>query len=140
MLLTSGRLVRLLSEAIPAASRASGGHPAKRTFQALRIEVNRELEALGGLVPAALAALAPGGRFAVLAYHSVEDRLVKQAFAHASTDTAPRGMPVVPPEHRARFTLLTRGAERPGAAEESRNPRAASARLRAIERNQEVAP
>ncbi|MFP5417486.1 MAG: 16S rRNA (cytosine(1402)-N(4))-methyltransferase RsmH [Actinomycetes bacterium] len=137
---TSARLVQVLSEAIPAASRATGGHPAKRTFQALRIEVNRELEALGGLVPAALAALALGGRFAVLAYHSLEDRLVKQAFAHASTDTAPRGMPVVPPEHRAQFVLLTRGAERPSPSEEADNPRAASARLRVIERIREVAP
>lgn len=136
---TSAQLVEVLSQAIPAASRATGGHPAKRTFQALRIEVNRELEALEGLLPAALAALEPGGRFAVLAYHSLEDRLVKQAFAAASTDTAPRGLPVVPPEHRAKFRLLTRGAERPEAAETLDNPRAASARLRAAERRQEVA-
>lgn len=136
---TSSELVEVLDRAIPAASRASGGHPAKRTFQALRIEVNRELEALEALLPAALAALAPGGRFAVLAYHSLEDRLVKRAFAAASTDTAPRGLPVVPPEHRARFRLLTRGAERPGPAEISDNPRAASARLRATERLREVA-
>ncbi|MDO5635575.1 MAG: 16S rRNA (cytosine(1402)-N(4))-methyltransferase RsmH [Micrococcus sp.] len=136
---TSARLVRMLSDAIPAASRASGGHPAKRTFQALRIEVNRELDALVGLLPAALGALAPGGRLAVLAYHSLEDRLVKQSFADASTDKAPRGLPVVPPEHRASFRLLTRGAERPDAEEEADNPRAASARLRAAERLPEVA-
>lgn len=135
---TSARLVRAISEAIPAAARHSGGHPAKRTFQALRIEVNRELEALQGLLPAALDALAPGGRFAVLAYHSLEDRLVKQSFAAATTDTAPRGLPVVPPEHRAAFRLLTRGAERPSAEEEADNPRAASARLRATERLQEA--
>lgn len=131
---TSGRLVAVIAEAIPAAARASGGHPAKRTFQALRIEVNRELEALEGLLPAALDALAPGGRFAVLAYHSLEDRLVKRSFADASTDRAPRGLPVVPPELRARFQLVTRGAERPSAQEEAANPRAASARLRVIER------
>ena len=131
---TSARLVQVVTDAIPAATRATGGHPAKRTFQALRIEVNRELDALAGLVPAALDALAPGGRFAVLAYHSLEDRLVKQAFAAATTDTAPRGLPVVPAEHRARFRLLTRGAERPEPAEEADNPRAASARLRASER------
>ena len=136
---TSARLVQVLSDAIPAASRASGGHPAKRTFQALRIEVNRELEALEGLIPAALDALAPGGRLAVLAYHSLEDRLVKRAFAAATTDSAPRDLPVVPPEHRARFRLLTRGAERPSESEEADNPRAASARLRAVQRNQEVA-
>ncbi|MDO5534094.1 MAG: 16S rRNA (cytosine(1402)-N(4))-methyltransferase RsmH [Propionibacteriaceae bacterium] len=131
---TSARLVQVLHDAIPAATRATGGHPAKRTFQALRIEVNRELEALEGLVPAALAALAPGGRLAVLAYHSLEDRLVKRAFAEATTDTAPRGLPVVPAEHRAGFRLLTRGAERPSPEEESENPRAASARLRAVTR------
>lgn len=131
---TSGRLVAVIGEAIPAAARASGGHPAKRTFQALRIEVNRELEALEGLLPAALDALAPAGRLAVLAYHSLEDRLVKRAFAAASTDRAPRGLPVVPPELRARFQLVTRGAERPSAEEEAANPRAASARLRVIER------
>ena len=131
---TSARLVHVLTDAIPAATRATGGHPAKRTFQALRIEVNRELEALEGLLPAALNALAVGGRFAVLSYHSLEDRLAKQAFAAATTDTAPRGLPVVPPEHRAKFRLLTRGAERPTPEEESDNPRAASARLRATER------
>ena len=131
---TSARLVQVLTDAIPAATRATGGHPAKRTVQALRIEVNRELEALEGLVPAALAALAPGGRFAVLSYHSLEDRLVKKAFAAATTDTAPRGLPVVPAEHRAGFRLLTRGAERPSPGEEADNPRAASARLRATER------
>ena len=136
---TSARLVQVLTDAIPAATRATGGHPAKRTFQALRIEVNRELEALEGLLPAALDALAPGGRFAVLAYHSLEDRLVKLAFRDATTDRAPRNLPVVPPEYRARFRLLTRGAERPGVVEERDNPRAASARLRAVERLEVVA-
>lgn len=131
---TSAGLVRVLDASIPAASRATGGHPAKRTFQALRIEVNRELDALQRLLPAALDALAPGGRIAVLAYHSLEDRLVKQAFRDASTDTAPRGLPVVLPEHRARFALLTRGAERPAETEQEANARAASARLRAAER------
>lgn len=136
---TSARLVQVVADAIPAAARHTGGHPAKRTFQALRIEVNRELEALEGLLPAALDALAPGGRVAVLSYHSLEDRLVKQTFAAATTDTAPRGLPVVPIEHRAGFRLLTRGAERPSPDEETDNPRAASARLRATERLQEVA-
>lgn len=131
---TSARLVQVLSDAIPAAVRRTGGHPAKRTFQALRIEVNRELEALDGLLPAALDALAPGGRLAVLAYHSLEDRAVKNAFRDATTDHAPRDLPVVPAEYRARFRLLTRGAERPGPDEERVNPRAASARLRAVER------
>lgn len=131
---TSARLVQVLSDAIPAASRATGGHPAKRTFQALRIEVNDELGALEGLLPAALDLLAPGGRFAVLAYHSLEDRLVKNCFRDVSTDQAPRGLPVVPPEHRARYRLVTRGAERPSDVECRTNPRAASARLRVAER------
>ena len=130
---TSARLVEVISDAIPAAARNTGGHPGKRTFQALRIEVNRELEALEGLLPAALAALGPGGRLAVLAYHSGEDRLVKSEFRQATADTAPRGLPVVPVEHRAKFRLLTRGAERPSVQEQADNPRAASARLRAVE-------
>ncbi len=133
----SARLVRVIADAIPVAQRNTGGHPAKRTFQALRIVVNGELDSLAAVLPAALDALAPGGRLAVLAYHSGEDRLVKRAFAEASSDHVPAGVPAVPPEYRARFTLLTRGAERPGAAEVTENPRAASARLRGITRNQE---
>lgn len=131
---TSAQLVAVLTAAIPAAAQQTGGHPAKRTFQALRIEVNHELDALAGLLPAALDALRPGGRIAILAYHSLEDRLVKNAFRDATTDRAPRGLPVVPPEFRARFRLLTRGAERPDENERAANPRAASARLRAAER------
>ncbi|HMQ37205.1 MAG TPA: 16S rRNA (cytosine(1402)-N(4))-methyltransferase RsmH [Micropruina sp.] len=136
----SARLVRVIEQSIPAAARtAGGGHPAKRTFQALRIAVNDELVALAGLLPAAIDALAPGGRLAVLAYHSGEDRLVKNALRDAATDRAPRGLPAVPPELRARLVLLTRGAERPGDDEVRNNPRAASARLRAAERIDEVA-
>jgi 16S rRNA (cytosine1402-N4)-methyltransferase len=131
---SSARLVEVLTAAIPAATRKTGGHPAKRTFQALRIEVNRELEALQGLLPASLDALAPGGRVAILAYHSLEDRLVKNAFREAATDRAPRNLPMVPEEYKARFRLLTRGAERPNEEESAANPRAASARLRVAER------
>jgi 16S rRNA (cytosine1402-N4)-methyltransferase len=131
---TSGRLVRLLQAAIPAQARASGGHPAKRTFQALRIEVNAELAALESALPSALAALAIRGRIAVLAYHSLEDRLVKQLFTLGAADTAPRDLPVVPEQDRPELRLLTRGAQRPQAEEVARNPRAASARLRAAER------
>ncbi|MFC7624013.1 16S rRNA (cytosine(1402)-N(4))-methyltransferase RsmH [Microlunatus sp. GCM10028923] len=127
----SARLVALLQQAIPAKSAKTGGHPAKRTFQALRIEVNAELAALESALPAAVEALAAGGRIAVLAYHSLEDRLVKRTFAAGATDRAPRGLPVVPPELRPELTLLTRGAERPGPDEVAENPRAASARLRA---------
>lgn len=133
----SGRLVETIAAAIPAAARHTGGHPAKRTFQALRIEVNRELEALEGMLPAALASLALGGRIAVLAYHSLEDRLVKQTFRNASTSQAPRDLPVVPDELLPTFELLTKGAERPSDEETDNNPRAASARLRAARRIKE---
>ena len=131
---TSRRLVELLHDAIPAATQKSGGHPAKRTFQALRIEVNRELAALESVLPGAVAALALGGRIAVLAYHSLEDRLVKQFLALAARDQAPRGLPVVPPGLGPELRLLTSGAQRPTPAEVADNPRAASARLRAAER------
>ncbi|MFC6359028.1 16S rRNA (cytosine(1402)-N(4))-methyltransferase RsmH [Luteococcus peritonei] len=130
----SGRLVQVIGDAIPMAARKSGGHPAKRTFQALRIEVNAELEALEGVLPAALDALAVGGRLAVLAYHSLEDRMVKTVFREGSTDKAPKNLPVVPEGMRAELMLLTRGAEKPGDDEVQSNPRAASARLRVAER------
>jgi 16S rRNA (cytosine1402-N4)-methyltransferase len=136
---TSERLVRLVYEAVPAGSRKTGGHPAKRTFQALRIEVNGELAALQSVLPQAIAALALHGRIAVLAYHSLEDRLVKQVLGLAAGNRAPRDMPVVPIELRPQLRLLTRGAMRPSAAEIARNPRAASARLRAAERIAEMA-
>lgn len=131
---TSTRLVELLRSAIPAASQKSGGHPGKRTFQALRIEVNAELRALESVLPQAVDALAVGGRIAVLSYHSLEDRLTKQALAAGAHDSTPPGLPVELPEHAPYLRLLTRGAEEPGAAEISVNPRAASARLRAAER------
>ncbi|NLI84000.1 MAG: 16S rRNA (cytosine(1402)-N(4))-methyltransferase RsmH [Propionibacterium sp.] len=130
----SARLVDVISAALPAAVRHGGGHPAKRTFQALRIEVNGELDALAGLLPDALGRLAVGGRIAVLAYHSLEDRLVKQTFAAAISDAAPPRLPVVPEPLLARFEPLTRGAEKPTADEIASNPRAASARLRVVKR------
>jgi 16S rRNA (cytosine1402-N4)-methyltransferase len=128
------RLSEIVRDSIPAPARRTGGNPAKRTFQALRIEVNGELEALRLALPAALDALAVGGRIVVLAYHSLEDRMVKQAFAAGAADTTPLGLPVQLAASRPRFRLLTRGAERPDAAEVAANPRAASARLRAAER------
>ena len=131
---SSARLVELLRSAIPAASQKSGGHPAKRTFQALRIEVNAELESLGSALPAAVDALAVGGRIAVLSYHSLEDRLTKQTLAAGAHSGTPVGLPVELPELAPYLRLLTRGAEEPAAAELSINPRAASARLRAAER------
>jgi 16S rRNA (cytosine1402-N4)-methyltransferase len=133
-LTSTARLSEIVRESIPAAARRTGGNPAKRTFQALRIEVNGELDALRLALPAALNALAVGGRIVVLAYHSLEDRLVKRAFAVRAADSTPRGLPVSLPGSRPQFRLLTRGAERPAAQELAANPRAASARLRAAER------
>ncbi|WP_219463422.1 16S rRNA (cytosine(1402)-N(4))-methyltransferase RsmH [Nonomuraea rhizosphaerae] len=128
------RLAEIVRQAIPAATRRTGGNPAKRTFQALRIEVNAELVALEAALPAALDALALGGRVVVLSYHSLEDRLTKQVLVARTRDTSPPGLPVPLPAHQPRFRLVTRGAELPGEEEEARNPRAASARLRAAER------
>jgi 16S rRNA (cytosine1402-N4)-methyltransferase len=132
----SARLVQLLRDVIPAPSRRTGGHPAKRTFQALRIEVNGELETLRRAIPQALDVLAVGGRAVALSYHSLEDRIVKRAFAAAASSTAPPGLPVELPEHRPEFRLLIR-AEAPAETEIAANPRAASARLRAVERIRE---
>jgi len=131
---STGRLVEIVRESIPAPARRSGGNPAKRTFQALRIEVNKELEALARALPAALDVISVGGRIVTLAYHSLEDRAVKRELAVRSADSTPAGLPVSLPAERPRFRLLTRGAERPSAAELAANPRAASARLRAAER------
>jgi 16S rRNA (cytosine1402-N4)-methyltransferase len=131
---SSARLVELLRSAVPAASQKSGGHPAKRTFQALRIEVNGELQALEAALPAAVDALGVGGRIAVLSYHSLEDRLTKQTLSAGAHSGTPVGLPVELPELAPYLRLLTRGAEEPAAAEVSVNPRAASARLRAAER------
>lgn len=130
----TGRLVEIVRESIPAPARRSGGNPAKRTFQALRIEVNGELDALARALPAALDSIAVGGRIVALAYHSLEDRAVKHELSVRSADSTPAGLPVSLPGARPRFRLLTRGAERPAAAELAANPRAASARLRAAER------
>lgn len=131
---TSARLVEIVRDNVPAATRRTGGNPAKRTFQALRIEVNQELEVLERAVPAAVDALAVGGRIAVLAYHSLEDRIVKQVLVQQVRSTTPVGLPVELTGHGPRMRLLTRGAETPPENETAGNPRAASARLRAAER------
>jgi 16S rRNA (cytosine1402-N4)-methyltransferase len=131
---STAQLAELVREAIPAATRRHGGHPAKRTFQALRIEVNGELAAVRAAVPAALDALTLGGRIVVLAYHSLEDRIVKQAFASRATDATPSELPVPLPDRGPQLRLLTRGAEQASDAEIAANPRAASVRLRAAER------
>lgn len=128
------RLAEVVRTAVPAATRRTGGHPAKRTFQALRIEVNAELDGLAMTLPAALAALQEHGRLLVLAYHSLEDRLVKQAMAAQAHPDVPPGLPIVPDHLQPTLRLLTRGAERASAAELEANPRAASVRLRAAER------
>jgi len=138
-LTSSARLAELVRDAIPAATRRTGGHPAKRTFQALRIEVNAELDVLGSAVPAALAVLRVGGRIVVLAYQSLEDRIVKRAFAEVTTSKTPVGLPVELPDQAPRFRLLTRGSEAASAEEVAANPRAASVRLRAAERIREAA-
>jgi 16S rRNA (cytosine1402-N4)-methyltransferase len=130
----SERLVKLLYDTVPAATRRTGGHPAKRTFQALRIEVNGELDVLRRAIPAALTALSPGGRIVVESYQSLEDRIVKQVFAEWAASRTPPGLPVELPGHGPRLKLLTRGAEKADQAEIDHNPRAASVRLRAAEK------
>ncbi len=134
----SGELVEILIAATPAAAQRAG-HPAKRVFQALRIEVNTELNVLADAIPSAMDALDVGGRIVVMSYQSLEDRLVKQAFAAASASTAPAGLPVELPEHAPRFRILTKGAELAGDDERARNPRAIPVRLRAAEKLRESA-
>lgn len=131
---TSGPLVDLLYATIPAATRRTGGHPAKRTFQALRIEVNGELDSLRAALPAALDATAVGGRVVVMSYQSLEDRIVKREFAQRCRSSSPAGLPVELPGTAPRFTLVTRGAEQATDDEIEANPRSAPARVRAIER------
>jgi 16S rRNA (cytosine1402-N4)-methyltransferase len=134
----SGELVDILQAATPAAAQRTG-HPAKRVFQALRIEVNAELNVLADAIPSAMDALGVGGRIVVMSYQSLEDRLVKQAFAAASASTAPAGLPVELPEHAPRFRTLTKGAELADDDERARNPRAIPVRLRAAEKLRESA-
>jgi 16S rRNA (cytosine1402-N4)-methyltransferase len=136
---STARLVELVRESIPAPARRTGGNPAKRTFQALRIEVNGELGALTRAVPAAISAIGVGGRVAALSYHSLEDRIVKRAFAAQTVSGTPEGLPVELPDRAPRLRLLTRGAEQADVTEVAANPRAASARLRAVERVREAA-
>jgi len=129
------QLAEVVRDAVPAAARRTGGHPARRVFQAVRVAVNDELEVLERALPEAVDVLAPGGRCVAIAYHSGEDRLVKSAFAQAATGgcVCPPGLPCAcgaVPLGR----LVYRGARRPSPAEVARNRRAESARLRAFER------
>lgn len=131
---TSARLVDLVRDCIPAPARRTGGNPAKRTFQALRIEVNGELDVLRRAVPAALSRLAVGGRIVVMSYQSLEDRIVKQAFAAGANPSVPDGLPIIPPDRQPWLRLVTRGAERADETEIASNPRSAPVRVRAAER------
>lgn len=131
---TTGELVAVVKSAVPMSVQHKKGHPAKQTFQALRIEVNEELDVLTRALPAALETLRVGGRVVAMSYHSLEDKIVKQEFARGARSTAPKGFPVELPEHQPTLKVLTRGAERPTEEETATNPRAASARLRAVEK------
>ncbi len=130
----TARLAELVRASIPAATRRTGGHPAKRTFQALRIEVNDELGVLRRAIPAAVERLAVGGRLVVLSYQSLEDRIVKTELVRRATSEVPVDLPFVPAGSQPELRLLVRGSEQAGAAEVTANPRAASVRLRAAER------
>ncbi|TWG23875.1 16S rRNA (cytosine(1402)-N(4))-methyltransferase RsmH [Actinoplanes teichomyceticus] len=133
-IVSTARLAELIKDAIPAAARRTGGNPAKRSFQALRIEVNGELDVLETAIPAALDALSPGGRLVVMSYQSLEDRIVKRALAARARSTGPIDLPVELPGTGPTLRLLTRGSELPSDAEVAENPRAASVKLRAVER------
>lgn len=131
---STAELAALVKENIPAATRRTGGNPAKRTFQALRIAVNDELGVLTKAIPASLDALVVGGRLVVMSFQSLEDRIVKEFFVEASKSRTPRELPVEIPELAAKFMLVVRGSETPSDAELAENPRSQSVRLRAIER------
>jgi len=130
----TARLAELVRTSIPAATRRTGGHPAKRTFQALRIEVNDELGVLERAIPAAVDTLCRGGRMVVLAYQSLEDKIVKSELVARSASTVPVDLPFVPEGAVPELRLLVQGAGKASAEEVAANPRAASVRLRAAER------
>src|SRR3954468_6994848 len=131
---STARLAELVRASIPAATRRTGGHPAKRTFQALRIEVNDELGVLRRAIPAAVDALAVGGRLVVMSYQSLEDRIVKAELVRRSTRDVPVDLPFLPEGSQPELQLIVRGAEKASRDEVLVNPRAASVRLRAAER------
>lgn len=131
---TTAELAEIIKNAIPAAARRTGGNPAKRTFQALRVEVNSELDVLMRAIPAALDHLTKGGRVVVMSYQSLEDRIVKNEFAARCTSDVPADMPFIPAGSEPAFVLITRGSEKPSDDEQRDNPRSTAARLRAIER------
>lgn len=130
----TAQLAQLVKDSIPAPARRIGGNPAKRTFQALRIEVNKELEILEAALPKALSALAVGGRLVVMSYQSLEDKIVKQIFKNATDSKSPLGLPIELPNSAAKYRLVINGSEAASESEQVENPRSASMRLRAIER------
>ena len=127
-------LAEIVKDSIPAPARRTGGNPAKRTFQALRIEVNQELEVLERAIPAALARLTVGGRLVVMSYQSLEDKIIKNCFAQVTKSKSPLGLPVELPDSAASYKLLVSGSQGADEDEQLRNPRSQSMRLRAIER------
>jgi 16S rRNA (cytosine1402-N4)-methyltransferase len=131
---TTTDLAEIVKDSIPAPARRTGGNPAKRTFQALRIEVNQELSILERAIPAALASIKVGGRIVVMSYQSLEDRIVKTFFAEATKSNTPLGLPMELPNSAAKFKLLLNGSEAADLNEQESNPRSQSMRLRAIER------
>ncbi len=131
---TTTDLATIVKESIPAPARRTGGNPAKRTFQALRIEVNNELSVLERALPAATSHLVVGGRVVVMAYQSLEDKIVKRYFSEITASRSPLGLPIDLPNSAAHFSLVIRGSESATDEEIDANPRAASMRLRAVER------
>jgi 16S rRNA (cytosine1402-N4)-methyltransferase len=138
-IVSSKQLAAIVSDVVPFIPGKSSGHPAKRIFQALRIAVNQELEILEIAIPAAIDSLEIGGRLLVLAYHSLEDRIVKQAIVQASSSSAPIDLPFELPEHAPVLKLVVKGAEQATLQEIAANPRSASVRLRVAEKIRKVA-
>jgi 16S rRNA (cytosine1402-N4)-methyltransferase len=138
-IVTSKQLASIVSDVVPYIPGKSFGHPAKRVFQALRIAVNEELEILERAIASAIDALAVGGRLLVLSYHSLEDRIVKQAIVQGASSSAPVELPFELPEHAPVLKLVVKGAEKASVEEITNNPRSASVRLRAAEKIRKVA-
>ena len=130
---STSQLAELIKRAIPAPARRTGGNPAKRTFQALRIAVNNELEVIESAIPQALNLLNLGGRLVVLSFQSLEDRIVKEAFTQVTQSTSPRDLPIELPGHQAKFKLIAKG-ERASESEIASNSRAQSVIIRAVEK------
>lgn len=136
---TSSDLAALVSKIVPYIPGKSSGHPAKRVFQALRIEVNGELDILSETIPVAVKSLVVGGRILVMSYHSLEDTIVKNALVRLATSSAPLDMPVELPEHAATIRMLTKGTAVASESEKSSNPRSSSVRMRAAEKIRDAA-